>query len=66
MEMEPVEHPEPWFRDRWNATRPAPEPKLDPLCRGGNHAGCVGPPGTTCECRCHGSALLSKRQSEKR
>jgi hypothetical protein len=26
---------------------------LDPLCRGGDHAGCIGPPGTSCACPCH-------------
>ena len=29
------------------------EPKLDGSCRGGDHPGCVGPPGTVCECPCH-------------
>lgn len=32
---------------------PSSGPVLDMLCRGGNHEGCIGPPGTRCDCRCH-------------
>src|ERR1700733_9860056 len=45
---------EPWAartgRLRQHVAEP---PALDPLCRGGDHAGCIGPPGTRCECPCH-------------
>lgn len=44
------------------------EPRLDPDCRGGNHGGCVGPPGTTCECLCHAEPgqELAQRQEQQR
>lgn len=35
---------------------PPARPVLDMDCRGGNHAGCVGPPGTRCDCSCHAAS----------
>lgn len=32
---------------------PPPGDGLDMDCRGGNHRGCTGPPGTRCGCSCH-------------
>ncbi len=44
---------------------PAPgAPALDPLCRGGNHAACIGPPGTRCDCSCHLSTFPSLAAKE--
>lgn len=35
---------------------PPSGPVLDMDCRGGNHAGCTGPPGTRCDCSCHAAS----------
>lgn len=32
---------------------PSGGPALDMDCRGDNHGGCIGPPGTRCDCSCH-------------
>ena len=54
-----AEHVQEYEPDFWpehaHELNPPPQggPVLDMLCRGGDHAGCVGPPGTTCECPCH-------------
>ncbi len=45
--------------EAWAAA--APGPLLDPDCRGGNHSGCVGPPGTPCDCPCHRRGVAGQR-----
>lgn len=39
------------LRQHW--THDACTDCLSPDCRGGNHTGCIGPPGDACACPCH-------------